>query len=360
MIQRSNPRVIGGFVIGGLALLVAAVLVFGSGQFFRKYEKAVIFFKGSVGGLRVGAPVDFRGVQIGSVQAITIQYDFKSGQFSIPVVVDIDPSRVKEVGRSAEDVPYTLETLIERGLRAELRMQSFVTGQMDVQLDFVPGAPAPAPIEGSTLPYPEIPAVASTFEQAQEVLTELARKAPELIGHLNLVLDRAVTVLDTFGAAASSAHEALDQLGKFSKALGDSDQDVRSTLITLNKLMHDLVRVADHADTVMVNLGDGSKRLDKILTDNDPAIKTMIAELSKAAGGLNQLSDRLNALVQEDRPGLHDFASTGLYDLMNLIRDTQEMVGNLNRTIDELRRNPAQFLLGQQQREVPAGRAKAP
>jgi paraquat-inducible protein B len=346
MIQRSNPRVIGGFVMGGLALLVAAILVFGSGQLFKRYSKAVIFFKGSVGGLRVGAPVDFRGVQIGTVQDISIQYDAKSEQFSIPVVVDIDPTRVKEVGRTAEDTPYTIESLIERGLRAELRMQSFVTGQMDVQLDFHRGDLVPPRAETSTLPYPEIPAVASTFEQAQEILTELGREAPELLKHLNVVLDRATSV--------------LDQFLKFSTALGDSDQHIRSALAAIDTLAHDLDGVAGHADKMVVDLDETAKRLNRILADNDPALKALLAQFNKAAGGVTQLADHLSTIATDNREALKDFTSTGLYDLTNLIHDLQDMVSNLNKTIDELRRNPAQFLFGQQQREVPAGRAKSP
>jgi paraquat-inducible protein B len=346
MIQRSNPRVIGGFVMGGIALLVAAILVFGSGALFKRYSKAVIFFKGSVGGLRVGAPVDFRGVQIGTVQDISIQYDAKNEQFSIPVVVDIDPTRVKEVGRTAEDTPYTIESLIERGLRAELRMQSFVTGQMDVQLDFHRGDPSPPRAETSTLPYPEIPAVPSTFEQAQEVLTELAREAPELLKHLNVVLDRAANV--------------LEQVLKFSTALGDSDQHIRDALAAIDKLANDLDGVAGHADKMVVDLDDTAKRLNRLLADNDPAIKALLAQFNKAAGGLTQLTDRLGGIASDNREALKDFTSTGLYDLTNLIHDLQEMVVNLNKTIDELRRNPAQFLFGQQQREVPASRAKSP
>jgi paraquat-inducible protein B len=346
MIQRSNPRVIGGFVLGGIALLVAAILVFGSGAIFKKYSKAVIFFKGSVGGLRVGAPVDFRGVQIGTVQDISIQYDFKSEQFSIPVIVDIDPRRVKEVGRSAEDTPYTIESLIERGLRAELRMQSFVTGQMDVQLDFHKGELVPPRAVDSELPYPEIPAVPSTIEQAQEVLAELAHDAPEMIRHLNVVLDRAANVLEEFS--------------KFTKALGDSDQHVRDALAAIDKLAHDLDRVAEHADTTVLDVDETAKRLNRILADNDPALKNMLAQFTKAAGGIGQLSDRLSAIATDNREALKDFTSTGLYDLTNLIHEVQDMVGNLNKTIDELRRNPAQFLLGHEQREVPANRAKTP
>ena len=352
MIQRSNPRVIGGFVLGALGLLVAMVMVFGSGQFFRKYDRAVIFFQGTVGGLRVGAPVDLRGVQIGSVQEISIQYDMGNGQSAIPVIIEIDPNRVKTIGRSAEDTHFSIERMVERGLRAELRLQSFVTGQMAVQLNFSRRTEARL-YGGDDLPYPEIPAIPSTFEQAQEVLTEIASAAPEMLKRLNVVLDRAAEVLGELQNTAPTATALLADLGKFSKALGESDQDVRGLLISLAKL-------GANADSAAVEFGETGKRLNRILADNDGAIKNMIAQFGKTGAGLTQLTDRLNLIAQDNREGLKDFTSTGLYDLTNLIRDTQELVGNLNRTIDDLRRNPSQFLFGQQQREVPANRARAP
>jgi paraquat-inducible protein B len=351
MIQRSNPRVIGGFVLGALALVVAMILVFGSGQLFKKYNRAVMFFQGSVGGLRVGAPVDFRGVQIGTVQDIAILYDVKSGQFSIPVVVDIDPTRVKAAGRSDEKTEFSIEQMVEQGLRAELRLQSFVTGQMAVQLTLHPNAEAH--LTGSELPYPEIPTVASTFEQAQEILTELAAQAPQLIARLNVVLDRAAEVLADFATSAPPMRAALVDIARFSKALGDSDQDIRTTLIALSAL-------GQHADAASVEFGETAKRLNRLLGESDGPIKAMLAQFNKVGAGLVRLTDQLSLIAQDNREGLKDFSSSGLYDLTNLIRDTQDRVGNLNRTIDDLRRNPSAFLFGQQPREIPTSRAKTP
>jgi paraquat-inducible protein B len=351
VIQRSDPRVIGGFVLGAIGLLVAAVLVFGSGQVFRKYERAVVFFQGAVSGLRVGAPVDFRGVQVGSVVEISIQYDVSTGRSAIPVVIEIDPARIKTTSRTAEDTRFSIERMVERGLRAELRSVSFVTGQMAVQLNFNPRTEAR--LSGTDQPYPEIPSVPSTFEQASEILTELAASAPDMVKRLNLVLDRAAFVLGEFADTAPTARAMVGDLAKFSKALGESDQDMRTTIATLSKLM-------GHGDTAAVEFGETGKRLNRMLADNDAAIKNMIAQFAKVGVGLNQLTERLDLIAQDNREGLKDFSSTGLYDLMNLIRDTQELVGNLNRTIDDFRRNPSQFLFGQQQREVPASRARAP
>lgn len=360
MIQRSNPRVIGGFVLGALALMVATILVFGSGRVLKKFDRAVIFFQGSVAGLREGAPVEFRGVQIGTVQDISVKYDVQAGQLAIPVVVDIDPQRIKVTGRADEDERYSLTRMIERGLRAELRLQSFVTGQMAVQLNFHPRTEARL-VGGPDLPYPEIPTVPSTFEQATEVLTEIARDVPELMRHLNTVLDDTSKLLREYHGSGTPVREMLADLAKFSKSLGDSDQDMRATLAGLQKVTANLDKLTGHADVAVVEAGDTVKRLNRMLADNDAPLKNMVNQFGKAGQGLAQLTDRLNQIAQDNRDGLKDFTGTGLYDLTNLIRDTQELVANLNRTIDDLRRNPSQFLFGQGQREVPTtGRARTP
>lgn len=358
MIQRSNPRVIGGFVLGALALLAAAVLIFGSAELFKTYSHAVIYFRGSVGGLRVGAPVELGGVQIGTVRQISIEYDVANNQAWIPILIDIDPKRIKPVGRADGELRFPIAPMVERGLRAELRMQSFVTGQLAVQLTFNPRAEARR--HGGDLAYPEIPTVPSPIEQAQEFLTELAGRAPQMIDRLNVVLDLAADVLGELSQAAPVARAALTDLARFSKALGDSEQNIRSTLASLTALTSDLDQLANHADAAAVGFGDTAKRLNRLVGDNEGAIKSMIAQYSKVGAGLAQLTENLNLIAQDNREGLKDFSSTGLYDLTNLIRDTQELVGNLNRTIDELKRNPSQFLFGQQPRDIPTSRAKAP
>lgn len=358
MSQKANPKLVGGFVMGALALLVTAILVFGSGQVFKEYVQAVIFFQGSVGGLRPGATVDFRGVQIGMVKDISIEYDPKRDQFLIPVVINVDPRRVTQVGDPGKRAPYTLQSLIERGLRAELRLQSLVTGQMAVQLNFYPGTEAR--LIGSNLPYPEIPAVPSTFEQAQEIFTEIGRQAPELLAKFNLLLDRGAAALQVVTGNADQIKEAIGSTAKFAEALGGSDQDLRGTLSGANQLLTNLNAMTRNLDHLVNNADDATGRFGKLLADNAGEIHAMVTQLNKASAGLSQLTERLNAALQEDRGGLRDFSNTGLYDLMNLIRDTQELVGNINRTVEDLRRNPSQFLFGQQQRDMPASRAKSP
>ena len=72
MAKQANKTMIGLFVVGAIVLLVAAIVLLGSGRYFKKTHRYVAFFEGSVKGLAVGAPVMFRGVRIGKVEDFAV------------------------------------------------------------------------------------------------------------------------------------------------------------------------------------------------------------------------------------------------------------------------------------------------
>ena len=138
MSKPANRMMIGGIVVLAVAIFAASLVVFGSGKFFRKTNTYVLFFDESVKGLSVGAPVLFQGVQVGSVTNIFIQADFQNLKAHIPVVIEIEPARfqVTEKLHEKRDPRQTAQKLIHAGLRAMLAIQSFITGQLLVELDF--------------------------------------------------------------------------------------------------------------------------------------------------------------------------------------------------------------------------------
>lgn len=143
MSKPANKTLIGAFVVGAVVLAVAAIVLFGSGKFFKKTEPWLTFFQGSVKGLNVGSPVVFRGVQIGQVTDIIVGFDAAQLDVLIPVFLEIDPEKFKDIGdRSQKSDPEMRSALIERGLRAQLQMQSLVTGQLLINIDFYPDTPA--------------------------------------------------------------------------------------------------------------------------------------------------------------------------------------------------------------------------
>lgn len=155
MIRKANRTMIGAFVVGAVALLLVAVVVFGSGALFSQSDKYVLFFNGSVKGLSVGAPVIFRGVKIGNVVSINLVYDEQSQQVLIPVIVDIELSRVMGIPEKPGYPDY--EMMVKHGLRAKLEVKNFITGQLMIALDFYPDKPEK--LYGIIRGYPELPAL---------------------------------------------------------------------------------------------------------------------------------------------------------------------------------------------------------
>ncbi|MEI8348998.1 MAG: MlaD family protein [Candidatus Omnitrophota bacterium] len=155
MSRKANKTAIGMFVVGATALLVVAILAFGSGAFLKKSDKYVLFFDGSIQGLSVGAPVIFRGVKIGNVAEISLLYDPKSKEILIPVVVDVELARVKGAPETFGYASY--EQFIQEGLRGRLEVENFITGQLMLSFDFYPDRPAK--IYDIETAYPELPAL---------------------------------------------------------------------------------------------------------------------------------------------------------------------------------------------------------
>ena len=124
-----------------MALVVVGVLLLGGAKWLTEKRTFVAYFEGSVKGLNIGAPVEFQGVKVGSVTDIQLQFLTAEHEFRIPVFIQIEPGKMTQVGRHIECNGQLLEPLVERGLRAQLEMQSLVTGQLIVQLGFYPNTP---------------------------------------------------------------------------------------------------------------------------------------------------------------------------------------------------------------------------
>ncbi len=148
MARKASPTLIGAFVVAGLALLAAAIVFVAGNDLFKRKERAVMYFRGSIYGLQVGAPVVFRGVRVGSVTSLEVVYDRANDRFVIPVVAELERDAVRGIdgprGRTAksDDAP-ALEALVQRGLRAQLQMQSLLTGLLYVDID-LPAQRTPA------------------------------------------------------------------------------------------------------------------------------------------------------------------------------------------------------------------------
>jgi paraquat-inducible protein B len=131
--NKANSAAIGAFIVGALAIAVAALLYISGSGWGQERSKVVMVFDGSVKGLSVGAPVALRGVQIGQVTEINLILDTDTIEIIMLVEAEIETGNVTRRGDSEGN--FTDE-LIARGMRAQLNSQSLLTGLLYIQLDF--------------------------------------------------------------------------------------------------------------------------------------------------------------------------------------------------------------------------------
>jgi len=205
MSKKANPTVIGVFVVGAVALVVVGILVFGGGQFFGQKLHYVMYFEDSLKGLNTGAPVMFRGTKVGSVFDIKVVIDAKDQSIRVPVYFDLDEQSVDvvnvgsvtmgpEITDEMRERAFIQRLIEKKGLRARLEMQSFLTGQLVVQLDFFPDSDLKLHREYND-EFPEFPTVPSS-------LKEFTRKLEDL--PLKDVLNAALNTIQSLGRILDS------------------------------------------------------------------------------------------------------------------------------------------------------------
>jgi paraquat-inducible protein B len=189
MSKKVNKTVIGLFVVAALVLLMIGIVVFGSGSLFKRTNKFVLYFDGSVKGLSIGAPVMFRGVSIGTVKDISLIYDSKSGTVMLPVIVEIEQGRIQ--GAPSFGEVNGAKKMIELGLRAKIEVQSFLTGQLMISFDFYPDKPAE--LRGILKAYPELPTLPISrdiFEVMNELpFKEIAKNLESAVKGINKLVN---------------------------------------------------------------------------------------------------------------------------------------------------------------------------
>jgi paraquat-inducible protein B len=172
MAKKTNPALIGGFVVGAVALAVAAVLIWGSQALFERKHAYICYFPGSVSGLNEGAPVKYRGVEVGIVKEIKIRFRQAPEDKRIPVLIELWGKRLHELGGS-EPSPEIVQDLVAGGLRARLASLSLVTGVAYVSFDEVPGSPLTFSEVSGPGALPEIPTLPTELDEVTTAVSGL-------------------------------------------------------------------------------------------------------------------------------------------------------------------------------------------
>jgi paraquat-inducible protein B len=225
-------------------------------QYYTKKIDFILFFDGSVRGLNVGAPVEFKGIKVGSVKDVRLEFDSRDTSFRIPVLIEIEPERVIERGKDKVSSPFqTLKTLVDHGLRARLQSGSLLTGKLFVELDMHPGTPVRLMNEGG--PFPELPTIPASLEQMtaslKGILAKLEKVDMEKIG---------MEFLATLKEANKFAKGASDLINK--PELQDAVKNLTESLNALKGILHKLDRrVEPVAENLEKAIGAGHEALEK-------------------------------------------------------------------------------------------------
>lgn len=187
---RANATAIGLFLIGALALTLLGVGVLASTSWFTDRSDFVSYFGESVNGLEVGAPVKFQGVPIGNVTDLLIRIDQTDKTFEVPVRYEINTYRLTSQSGEFVDLrdPSVLRRQIEDGLRAQLQMESIVTGQLYIELTYRENADPPQLVQGTT-DFAEIPTTPS-------LLAAFGTQAGSMVGEVFQILFRVNEMLE--------------------------------------------------------------------------------------------------------------------------------------------------------------------
>jgi len=307
MSKKANPTLIGAFVLGAILLGVVTVLRLAGGQWFQERRQHVLYFEGAAQGLQVGSPVVFLGVKVGTVKRIQLGLDAESRRFMVPVTIEVEPNIAQS--RIGEKVDLqdkdTIRQLVERGLRAQLKMQSLLTGQLYIDLDFHPDKPAR--FFATDPGVSEIPTIPTAVEELSSKLEGFP--------------------MDTF----------LADLAGISKSLNTilSSEETKKIPVrleaTLSHLQSLSAKIDNNGTPVLVEMHqaleavrDAMVKVGGVAEAGSP----MAANLSKASGELAKAAQALQGLAGEESPTVQHL-NTALQEISRTARSLRLLAETL-------------------------------
>jgi len=323
--MKRNALLIGAFVIASLVMIVAGVLWLSGANLFKQQQVAMIYYRGNVSGLYVGAPVTFRGVAVGQVDSIGISVDRDTLKALVPVRVRLQADPVQYTGSSKS--PVDLQTLVQRGLRARLTAQSFVTGQKAIELDFLPSTPSTLHGDGSQL---EIPAVADRFGALIDQVAELP-----LRDTVQEIRDTVKELRGTLVAVQQSLDSAQTVLGRTSDELGRTGNDARTTLKVANEAIRQVQASTAATLNSITQLADASRTT---VQTAQPELQRSLASAREAAESARLAMDRVAEMTA---PG-----ASLRGDLDGAIRDLSQAARGLRDWSELLEEKPNAIIFG--------------
>lgn len=319
---RANPTAIGLFMIGALILTLVGVGVLASTGWFKQQSDFVSYFAESVNGLEVGAPVKFQGVPIGNVTDLLIRIDQKDKTFEVPVHYEVDLSRLTTQSGEFVDLhnPDVLRQQIDDGLRAQLQMESIVTGQLYIELTYRED-PAPPLPETGRADMPVIPTSPS-------LLSAFGTQAGSLIGEVLRVLFRVNEMLEEvdmkgLNASVVASAQSIERLA------GSPEIQIA---------LKQIPTMTDHVNATMAEVQLLAERLGDAIEPLEGQIDSTNTELVLTLKAMRQAVEETQGLLSTD---------SGIgYQMEEAFSSLKEAAAALRELSLSLERNPDMLLRG--------------
>ena len=318
MNSQSYKTTVGAFVLGGLALLVLGIMLLGGGRLFSNDLEYVMYFDGSVSGLSTGAPVVFRGVPMGRVTRINLVAN-RDSNVTIPVYIRIDErSFVRASGAAAPSESFQQEIIrrmVQRGLRGRLQLQSLITGQYRVELDFYPSTAANF---RSATPDMEIPTIPSPIDTLQSTLSQMPLE--QMVNSFSAVLQNLALGLSD------------DKLGKALTAFTNTFQEAHG-------ILHEGA-IRTNTEQVLKSLSTASVSVEKELPATLVSFREAMQSMAVAADQLRVVTASAQGILGRDSPTMND--------LRRLLKESTDTMRSMRALAEMLERNPEALLRGKQ------------
>lgn len=287
-------------------------------QAFTRKISFILFFEDSVRGLSVGAPVEFKGIKIGSVADVHLELDNRDSGFRIPVRIEIEPERIIERGEGEAASSYqTLKNLVDRGLRAQLQTASLLTGQLLVELDMHPETHIR--LVGENLTFPELPTIPASLEQMAASVKTILAKVEKL--DLDKIISQLMGTLEGTNRLIN-APETMETLKGANKLLNAPEllETVQNLKTTLRDFQNILGKLDQHAEPLMANV--------------EKAMDTGNVALEKAQVTLKMIDE----VLKPDSPLQ--------FRLNQMTEELAETARSIRTFVDLLERNPKSIIFG--------------
>lgn len=334
MSKQVSPTLIGSFFLAALGLVIIAIIMFGGGNYFEKHHKFVLYFhsENNLNGLNVGAPVKLEGVQIGEVKEVALLLDENTLEVVKPVVIELDYSNIiseeddKLDGYNkpeGEDQDQQIKAFIKRGLKAQLKSQSMLTGLLYIEFQFTP--------------EDEVVLTGRKFRDLRELPTttnateDFKREAQNAINRVrNLPLEQIVEDL--------AVNMSEIKLILTSQSLKENRQGINQSIKEMEKL---LINLNENFTPLMFNLNGTMKDTRVVVQEFSRDIKPVLSSLEKT---LNKATEILSESQYAVR-SFEEFSSpeAPLWQALEAIKEAAESTKNLT---DTLERNPESIIYG--------------